>query len=512
MEVNMSALEFRGFMLDACRLRMSMDYYKKFINFASECNVTHIILRLADDQGNLFPFKKHKELNKSKYIFKRKELEELKALAQSKGIIIVPEIECLGHAEYIIGLEQYKEMACVPWKKSDEYASDVSVFNSLCPSHPEVLPLVTDLILEVADFFDSEHVLLGFDETTYGLCKRCKEKTKGMGRGHLFVEYLRSLKEKMSKKRIMIWGDHVLADDYLLENLDKDIIICDWKYSPCTNGRTFSILKEHGFHVIACPSAHCAHDRVTPNLKVKANIRLLMEKAKEKNFYGAIITQWCPWRYLADAMWPILHYAATLMNDEKDAKNFGQLYWGIEGNKYETIINAFYTMMPEFKLFNCIFPVDDESFLERIRSTGHEIGIKYATSLEALEGFKTLELKHAKDRASLQVITEISQKMSEIYAAHLDLEDIFREEINYKDRFDEIKNPEKLLMQIKEKKHVDEIRELHERIRDFGKFCEKEVDKTRLIAWKTETDLNNSEHSDIVARLKMSASCMAQYI
>lgn len=142
---------------------------------------------------------------------------------------------------------------------------------NLCPTHPEIKPIVFDLMDEIIDVFEADAIHVGCDEAILiGECDRCKKIPKDQ----LFADWVNALARHAKSSRnaqTLIWGDHLLnaldigyvevTDEFnayvsgtenAINLLDKDIIICDWQYDYMENGYpSIDRFADAGFQVLA---------------------------------------------------------------------------------------------------------------------------------------------------------------------------------------------------------------------------------------------------------------------
>ena len=136
----------RGLMVDPARLTERHEFYFDLLESMAAWGMNTLWWHFADDDGFVLKLKSHPELA-TPYAFSRSEMRRLIDAAGKLGIDVVPEVESLGHARYITRLRQYAHLA--------DGSTDGSGLNAVCPSHPDTLDILGEIIAEVAEVFDS---------------------------------------------------------------------------------------------------------------------------------------------------------------------------------------------------------------------------------------------------------------------------------------------------------------------------------------------------------------------
>jgi len=190
---------------------------------------------------------------------------ELAGLARSNGIKLVPMYNCLGH-------QSWREKAAALLRSHPEFneAPDVDpkaegfYCMSWCPNHPDVNPLVCDLLDELLDAFEADAFHVGMDEVfIIGHCPRCRGKSNA----ELFAKAVNDLHAHLVGKRgveMQMWGDRFLDGRAMgyglwegsendtegaLDLVPKDIVMCDWHYEVMEDFPSVRFFQEKGFRV-----------------------------------------------------------------------------------------------------------------------------------------------------------------------------------------------------------------------------------------------------------------------
>lgn len=158
----------RGMMLDPARLTERHEFYFGLLPQLADWGYNTLWWHFMDDAGFALRLQSHPELA-SPFAFSRAETARLVRQAARHGIEVVPEVECLGHALSITALPRYARL----------FNGEPHGHNAVCPSHPDTLPLIRDIIEEVAALFHSPYFHAGLDEANLGDCPRCRGPGQG---------------------------------------------------------------------------------------------------------------------------------------------------------------------------------------------------------------------------------------------------------------------------------------------------------------------------------------------
>ena len=169
---------------------------------------------------------------------------------------------------------------------------------ALCPSHPDIKPIVFDLMDEIIDAFRTDALHVGLDEVIeFGKCERCKDKPKDQ----LLADWANALADHVKKShnaQVLMWGDRMLnaettygnayesnagSYDSVINLINKDNLICDWHYDE---GRveypSVDVFANNGYKMLICP-------------RLRNNCENFINYAKEHDrghIEGVLLTTW----------------------------------------------------------------------------------------------------------------------------------------------------------------------------------------------------------------------------
>lgn len=305
----------RMIMVDPARQHENKDYFKRLIEFCGQYKINQIQIHLTDHQTSCLYNKDFPELMHPN-AWKNDDIIELKKIASMHHIKLVPEIESFGHSRMFTRLKDATDyLHQTEMMESDSWWIIIDIpgyTNMLCPASDKAIKYLEEMYRE-ATAFGSDQIHIGFDEVDVSNCKRCNEKFGKISGPQLFQKHLNHCIQIASTNydKVGIWGDMLLKYPEILDSIPKDkVIIYDWNYYPDIPARSVNLFLESGFEVIACPALMCWPYIIMPSENNYKNIRNFISLAREKELLGVNTTLWVPQRYLSDAMWIGIAYAA----------------------------------------------------------------------------------------------------------------------------------------------------------------------------------------------------------
>ncbi len=179
------------------------------------------------------------------------------AYSREFGIDIVPEIQSLGHVQYIT--LAHPEIAEIPDEEEveviDERVADVRpkkfYHHSACPSNPKTYEILFDICDEIIEVVQPrEYVHMGHDEVyEIGVCSVCKHKDPA----DLLAYDLNKIHDYLAGKglKMMIWADMLQnCTKYTtfpaIDKIPKDILLLDfiWYFHRTKDIENFLLEKE----------------------------------------------------------------------------------------------------------------------------------------------------------------------------------------------------------------------------------------------------------------------------
>lgn len=298
----------RGVMLDPARLIESRKVYRDLIPLLGEWGYNTLFWHFTDDQGCALRFPSHPDLG-SLHAYEPEEMLDLIALARRHGLTVVPEVECFGHTNFITNHEKFAHLR-------DGVAG--KFFSALCVFHDEAKAVLSDLFADTAAIFDAPYVHAGLDEVGFGDHPTSKRLLRKRHKHELFGEHINWVHGELARhgKRMMMWGDHLApppsGDDFadsldhdafsetILDAIPRDIVVCDWHYSPKPPTDMLDRFLARGFDVVACPATmswgSVGHPRNWNLDSLRDFSREAWRRRSQPGMLGVMNTVWCPYR------------------------------------------------------------------------------------------------------------------------------------------------------------------------------------------------------------------------
>lgn len=186
----------------------------------------------------LWPAFPHSGIAEGKPITKA-QLKEFLEYIKGFGIDVIPEVQSLGHVQYMT--HAYPEIAEIPEKEEKENVDTreedllPSQFyrHSYCPSNERSYEILFDIIDEIIEVFEPrEFVHMGHDEVReIGVCKICKHKDPAQ----LFAQDVTRIHDYLASKglKMMMWADMIqpvtkYQTPPAIDMIPKDIVMLDF--------------------------------------------------------------------------------------------------------------------------------------------------------------------------------------------------------------------------------------------------------------------------------------------
>lgn len=247
-------IAWRGWHLSG-PLQADLDTYHRFIDLLALLKFNQLCLEV---NGNL-QYQTHPIIARAGAPTKD-ELKELVAYARACHMLVFPQLATFAHFDYVLQHREYVELAEAPEGTTKGHENR---FN-YCPLHPRTHQVVFDLMSELIEVFEPEYFHIGRDEASFddiATCPRCR----GIAPAKLYTDDILKLHDWLAQRGIktLMWGDMYLPSHNGLgqykvaegiDNLPRDIIICDWHYDAHYDfDASLKWWEDHGFQVLANP-------------------------------------------------------------------------------------------------------------------------------------------------------------------------------------------------------------------------------------------------------------------
>ncbi len=241
---------YRGMLLDVSRHFFSIDFLKRYVDFAAWHKLNYLHLHLTDDQGWRIESRKYPLLNEigswregtMKGIwpgtgndsirhggyYTREQLSDLITYAQDRYVTVVPEIEMPGHA--LAALASYSWLGCTggPYRVKETWGAGQDVF---CAGKESTYEFLEEVLDEVMEIFPSEYIHIGGDECPkerWENCAACQERIKAEGLNG--EDELQSYLIERIEQFIRSMGRTLIGWDEILEGgITQETVVMSWR-------------------------------------------------------------------------------------------------------------------------------------------------------------------------------------------------------------------------------------------------------------------------------------------
>jgi len=306
--------KLRGITDDISRGQVStMENFQKIIRFLARYKMNVYMPYIED----VFRFKHFPEIGKNRGALTAQEWEALQDYAAKYHVQIIPIFQTLGHYENILSLPQFRHLAEFPGAASLKIGA------------PETYQFLRTALDEVTAAFRSRYFHIGADESWDVGRWGTRRLAERYGLASLHAMHYRKVFQmlKARGKTVMMYGDIVLNNPTILNEIPKDVIMFDWHYRPAEHYPSVEVFRKAGQPFIVSP-AIWNWNRIFPNLTdAMINIRQFTRDGWENGALGAITSNWgdfggpdlrelnyFPYAFAADCAWNVHGASAERFN------------------------------------------------------------------------------------------------------------------------------------------------------------------------------------------------------
>lgn len=257
--------------------------------------------------------------------YSTKQMAKLVETATRSGIKVVPIVNLLGHTQYLIKTETWRDL-------NELRAADGSPLErgQICPLHPRTIEVAEKLLGDMAPFCTAGKVHVGLDESFHlGKCPRCREEIGRRGLAAHFaghVDRMHTLASSLGL-RTGIWADMLNFVPEAISLLPRDLIAYDWYYYPFKRHPRVELfnfaksdlatpLRKHGIEYWGCPMNGAFRYEPLPVFRDRlANLRSWWRRCEKTNAGGFLVTSWEAYRMALETTTVVDAAAASLWLD-----------------------------------------------------------------------------------------------------------------------------------------------------------------------------------------------------
>ena len=230
---------YRAVMVDLGRQWHPFDKLLKYVDMCFLYKIKYLHLHFMDDQLYTLPSKVYPKLSSDGKHYSFEEIAYLNSYAKLKGIIVIPEYECPGHASRIV--KTYPEIFANKIDDSyvcelkSEVGAEISKQSLVCAGNEKCFEATCEILKEICDMFpDAPYINIGGDEANIKLwnaCVHCREYMTKKGikdEYELYSDYIaRVTKYILSIGKIpIVWEGFPKKG---AEKIPKETIVVAWE-------------------------------------------------------------------------------------------------------------------------------------------------------------------------------------------------------------------------------------------------------------------------------------------
>jgi hexosaminidase len=273
------AMAYRGTQVDLSRGPVpKLEYLKRIVRTIAEFKMNQLNLYME----NALPLDGKPLVGALDDTLSIQDFRDLVSYAAHFHVDITPATEGCGHLHKVLRFEEYSDMAERP--HGDLAADDESAARFLEESYGQ-LHLV----------FNSPFYNIGCDETHELGTGRSANLVQTEGYAKAYAMSVRRAYDIVHayNKRVIIWGDLVMAHPEVLSVLPKDLIVATWEYFPQPSyDNWIKPFSDAGTKIIVCPWVGNT-SLIVPNYEIAAsNIANFMDAGKKAGAIGVNVTVW----------------------------------------------------------------------------------------------------------------------------------------------------------------------------------------------------------------------------
>ena len=285
------------------------EYLKECIKKLARYKVNGVVLEFEDR----FKYQLHPALA-APTSFTPGQVKELTVFAHQYHIDIIPLVQGLGHAGFILKHDEFKHLR-----------EDPKIVQSCCPLNEGTYDLLFDMYRETIEATPGvKYFHIGGDEVYYmGLCPRCKKKKEEIGNIGLYLTWLNRVHDFMKEhgRTILWWDDMPLKEagvywytynkadekfdstwskgvvnlDKIINKFPQDGIFNRWNYELGNEKGNLAVLdwyKKNNFKVIVATSIVGNWPLIPDYTWTPVNIRSYVPVGAGKDAFGELCTSW----------------------------------------------------------------------------------------------------------------------------------------------------------------------------------------------------------------------------
>lgn len=222
--------------------------------------------------------------------------------AESHGIKVVPIANLLGHTQYLIKTETWRDLNEL--RASDGTALAVG---QICPNHPQSIEVAKRLVSDLAPLCSAGKIHFGLDESFHlGKHPESRREIAEKGLGAYFAAWVNRLHQLAATHHLeaAIWGDMLIMLPEAIPLLPRGLSVFDWYYHAFRRNPRFELynfaeydlapaLKKQRVHYWGCPMNGAFRHEPMPVFGERiANAVSWWDRCQRTKAAGFLVSSW----------------------------------------------------------------------------------------------------------------------------------------------------------------------------------------------------------------------------
>lgn len=272
----------RGVMLDVSRCKVpTMATCKQLVDRLAALRINQVQLYIE----HTFAFAAHKTVWHDASPFTHEEILELDQYCRDRFIELVPNFNSFGHFARWLKHPEYRHLSECP---------DARGCGTLAPNAAS-LRLLDSLYDEYLPHFSSKLFNVGCDET-WDLGKgRSKAKADKTSVTRVYLDFLKKIHKLVEQRgrRMQFWGDIIMHQPELIQELPKDIVALSWGYeADYPFKEECPAFAKAGLEFYVCPGTSAWNSITGRTDNCLANLENAAKNGARHGATGYLITDW----------------------------------------------------------------------------------------------------------------------------------------------------------------------------------------------------------------------------
>ena len=209
------------------------------------------------------------------------EIKEIEEYATLHFVEFIPNQQVFGHMEKMLANPAYNHLG------DDSYILD--------PGNPDTQQFLFNYLNEIAPLYQSQYFNINCDETESLGSGKAKSYVDSLGKSEAYVQHILNIYSilKPWNKKIMMWGDIILKDKAIIDQLPKDIIPIFWAYHASSSfASSMEKLEKSGFQYWIAPGTSSWHTILPDYDTYIRNIAVMVRDGAIHHAAGMLNTSW----------------------------------------------------------------------------------------------------------------------------------------------------------------------------------------------------------------------------